>query len=108
MINENAFYVEKREIVLGVVIFLVFIAIIVFLIVKYIQADRETKSGEETTDYSDYYKKSVIVPEKKPQLPSYAAIYEYNSRRNVKICRCCDGENPVPATRCEICGEQIN
>ncbi len=107
IITTNVKKCGKEGIGVGVVIFLILAGLIGFLIYKYVKEGREEEVSDPSTDYT-FRVKPITPPEKKAQPARYVAIYEYSQRKNARICRCCDGENSVYATKCNICGEDMN
>ena len=89
----------------GWLILLFFAAVIVVIAYKLLQTDYN-ESGSEITP-----KPPTPEPKSDPvqkEQPNFVTIYEFHPAKNVKICRCCDGENPMDAPRCGICGEEID
>ena len=89
----------------GWLILLFFAAAIVVIIYKWLQTDHYGSGSE--------YRLKPPTPEPKPipvekEQLNYVTIYEFNHAKNRKICRYCDGENPMDAYRCGICGEEID
>lgn len=88
----------------GWLILLFFVVAIVVIIYKWLVTDDESET--EITP-------KLPTPEPKPipvqkEQPNYVTIYEFNPAKNMKTCRYCDGENPMDAHRCGICGEEID
>ena len=88
----------------GWLILLFFVGAIVVIIFKWLITDDE--SGSEIPPKPPTPEPKQIPVQKEQQ--NYVTIYEFNSVKNVKICRYCDGENPMDAHQCCICGEEID
>ena len=89
----------------GWLILLFFAAAIIVIIYKWLQTDYDERGSEITP--------KPPTPEPKPipvqkEQPNYVTIYEFNHAKNMRICHYCDGENPMDAHRCGICGEEID
>ena len=69
--------------------------------------------GEKEKSYKDDSEYVPIPPTPKP-VPArenpltYVTMYKFDSAKNIKACRFCDGEIPTGANRCGICGEKID
>ena len=86
----------------GWLILMLFVVGVVILVVKWLQTD---------SDDSGTIKKPTPEPKPIPveeKAPDFVTVYQMSSVKNVKICRFCDGENPVGANVCGICGEEID
>ena len=89
----------------GWLILLFFAAAIVVIIYKWLQTEDDPGGSEITPKPPKPEPKPIPVQKEQP---NYVTIYEFNPAKNMKTCRYCDGENPMDAHRCGICGEEID
>lgn len=89
----------------GWLILLFFAAAIAIIIYKWLQTDYDESGSEVTPKPPTPAPEPIPVQEKQPV---YVTVYEFNPAKNIKVCRFCDGENPMDAHRCGICGEEID
>lgn len=89
----------------GWVILLIFVAIIIVMVFKWLQTDYDSGGSEIPSKETKSETPIIPVHEKKAD---YVTIYEFSPKKNVKVCRYCDGENPLDANHCGICGEEID
>ena len=89
----------------GWLILLVFAVAIVVIVNKFLHSDSEEFSPAPTPKPPKPEPKPILVQEKKLD---YVTIYEFNPVKNIKVCRFCDGENPIDSHQCGICGEEID
>ena len=83
---------------IGWIVVLAFVVAITIIIYKVLHSDPEPEPKPDPVE--------TISREKK--MPTYVTVYEFNPKKNMKICCCCDGENALDAHKCCICGEMID
>lgn len=85
---------------IGWIVVVAFLATIAVIVYKAVHSEPEPEPEPKPEPVEP------ISGEKKT--PNYVTVYEFNPKKNVKVCCCCDGENTWDARRCCICGEKID
>ena len=88
----------------GLLILLFFVVGIIAIIFKWKKEDSDAAIPPKPPA-PDVAPIPVADPEKKTD---FVTVYQMHPITNVKICRFCDGENPMGVHICGICGEEID
>lgn len=92
----------------GVLLFLTVLAVgLIAVIVAIVKSGDDDDGARRSEEKKEPVLRSSVFKEKEEPRPSQMTICSYRAMERTTLCPCCDGENPVTATSCRICGQPL-